>query len=248
MSESNVFNELRKITGKLTQEQVDAGNLIISKLGLNTLLKLTGLDNMILTQEQLKKIYPGANVEFVDAINTLTAKYQITTKERLAMFLAQTLHETGGYTKLRESLAYSASRLLEVFPSRVKTLSNANAIVAKGQVGIGDAIYGGRYGNGINNGDGYKYRGGGCMHTTFKDNYSTASKALNNPKIDLVKNPELIATPEVAVETAMIYWRDNKLNTYADKKDISGATKVINGGNNGLKERKALYDKALAVL
>lgn len=251
MDRAVIFKELRKITGKLTTKQVDAGDLIMDKLGEEVMADLVGLASVeILTTEKLQKIYPGADNAFVSEINTFASKYDINTKERMAMFLAQVIHESGGFKKLRESLAYSPDRLKAVFPNRFKTVAQAKAITDKGQVAIGDSIYGGRMGNGTNNGDGYKYRGGGLMHTTGKTNYTIVNKALNEmgTKVDLITNPDHIVKPSIAVESAMIFWRDNNLNKHADKKDVTTATKVINGGSNGLKERTNLYNKAIKIL
>lgn len=252
MDRSIIFDQVRKITGSLSKAQVKAGDEIMNKLGEDILAQLVNAqdNNKILTSDKLLKIYPGADTAFVDEINKLASKYDINTKERMAMFLAQVLHESGGFKKLRESLAYSAERLQAVFPNRFKTVAAAKLVTDKGQTAIGDSIYGGRLGNGSNNGDGYKYRGGGLMHTTGKSNYDIATKALNamGTKVDLVMNPELIATPSIAIETALIFWRDNKLNAIADTKDVTKATKVINGGSNGLKERTALYNKAISIL
>ena len=252
MERSVIFAEVRKISGKLTKDQVIAGDKIMDELGEEILGTLLGvkMGSKLLTAEKLLKIYPGANTAFVDPINRLADKYEINTVDRMAVFLAQTLLETGGYKSLRENLNYSAKRLVEVFPTRVKTLKEAQALVAKGQVSIADAVYGGRFGNGINNGDGYRYRGGGLTHTTFKDNYAVATKHLNanGNKTDLVTNPEKIADPDIAVESAMIYWKTRNVNKYADKKDIEGASVVVNGGTNGLRERTKLYEKAMIIL
>lgn len=250
MERADIFNEIRKITGKLSSKQVKAGDSIMNQLGEEIMAELVGLESVnLLTEEKLQKIYAGADKAFVPEINRLAAKYGITTKERMAMFLAQVLHESGGFKQLRESLNYSAVRLQAVFPNRFKNVAAAKAVTDKGQVAIGDSIYGGRMGNNTN-GDGYKYRGGGLMHTTGKTNYTIATTALNamGTNVNLVVNPELITSPAIAVETAMIFWRDNKLNAIADSKDVTKATKVVNGGSNGLKEREALYKKAISVL
>lgn len=251
MDRSIIFDQLRKITGKLSSKQVKAGDFIMDKLGEEIMYDLVGLESVeLLTTEKLQKIYPGADNVFVEEINKFASKYSINTKERMAMFLAQVIHESGGFKKLRESLSYSPERLQAVFPNRFKNVAAAKAVTDKGQVAIGDSIYGGRMGNGTNNGDGYKYRGGGLMHTTGKTNYTIVNKALNEmgTKVDLVTNPDHIIKPEIAVESAMIFWRDNNLNKHADKKDVTTATKVINGGSNGLKERTNLYNKAMQIL
>ena len=251
MNREIIFEQLRKITGKLTSKQVKSGDFIMDKLGEEIMADLVGLLSVeLLTTEKLQKIYPGADNAFVEEINRLAHKYDINTKERMAMFLAQVIHESSGFKKLRESLGYTPERLQAVFPNRFKTVAQAKAVTDKGQVAVGDSIYGGRMGNGSNNGDGYKYRGGGLMHTTGKTNYGIVNKELNamGTKVDLVTNPDHIVKPSIAVESAMIFWRDNNLNKHADKKDVASATKVINGGSNGLKERTNLYNKAIKIL
>lgn len=251
MERSVIFDQIRKITGKLTNDQVKAGDEIMDDLGEDVMAKLVGISSVqLLTEAKLQKIYPNADNAFVAEINKFASKYNINNKERMAMFLAQVIHESSGFKKLRESLAYSPERLQAVFPNRFKTVAQAKAVTDKGQVAIGDSIYGGRMGNGSNNGDGYKYRGGGLMHTTGKTNYTIVNKALNDmgTKVDLVTTPDHIIKPAIAVESAMIFWRDNNLNKHADKKDVTSATKVINGGTNGLKERTNIYNKAIKIL
>lgn len=202
---------------------------------------------IIINAIQLKAIQQNANISFLPALNTLLPLYSITTPEQVAAFVAQAVHESQGFNKLRESLSYSAERLLAVFPWRIKTLQNAKSIVGAGPIAIGDAVYGGRYGNGLKNGDGYRYRGGGIGHLTFLDNYRVIGKAIG---IDLVAHPELISTPDVAVKSFCQFWKDNGCNALLAAKDggIDAVSKKINGGVNGLAERHALYSKALAVL
>lgn len=252
LNKSDVFDELRKLSGKLTTSQVKAGDLVMDTMGVDLVGQMVGLESkrFVLTESQLKSIYPSANMAFVSSINKFSSKYGIDTSARMAMFLAQVIHESGGFNRLRESLGYTPERLRAVFPSRFKTVAAARAVTIKGQVAIGDSIYGGRMGNGASNGDGYKYRGGGLMHTTGKTNYTIATKRLkeSGTDVDLVKNPEKIVEPDIAVETAMIFWVDNNLNKHADAKDVKSATKVINGGTNGLADRTSLYNKAIKVL
>ena len=194
---------------------------------------------------QLKTVYPSANISFLPALNQFLPLYDITKTEHVAAFLAQALHESQGFNKMRESLNYSAERLLEVFPTRVKTLANAKAIVAKGQIAIGDVVYGGRYGNGVNNGDGYRFRGGGLGHVTFHDNYAAVGKKIGE---DLLTHPEKISTPDIAVKSFCQWWTDNRCNQLLDSHGIDAVSERVNGGNNGKTERHALFDKALGVL
>lgn len=198
---------------------------------------------MNITGSQLIAIYPGANIAFVEPLNKYMARYQIDTLPRIAAFLCQSLHESAGYTKLRESLNYKPDRLLAVFGKRIGTLERAKQLVAAGQVAVADAIYRGRYGNKYA-GDGFKYRGGGIGHLTFHDNYRDVGLKIG---VDLVNHPELIAQPDVAVQTFCQFWVDNDCNRLADK-GIDAVSRKVNGGDNGLIERRALFNKALKVL
>jgi peptidoglycan hydrolase-like protein with peptidoglycan-binding domain len=91
-------------------------------------------------------------------------------------------------------------------------------------------------------GDGWRYRGRGLKQLTGKYNYTLASKDLG---VDLLKNPDYLETPEGAARSAAWFWSYNNLNKFADAKDILGSTKAINGGTNGLEDRKKFYDRAL---
>lgn len=243
-----IFDYIRDINGIVTAEQVIAGDNIMNKVGEFEVAKFLGV-GVMLTNKKLTDIYTGANVSFVDAINRYAIEYDINTKERMAAFLAQVLHETNGFNKLRESLAYSAVRLQQIFPNRFKTVAIAQNVVSKGQVAIADSIYGGRLGNNMN-GDGYKYRGGGLMHTTGKSNYAEVQAALkdNGIQVDLINKPELITTPDIAIQSAMIFWHNRNINEIADDKDIRKVSITVNGGTNGLAERTAIYNKALKIL
>lgn len=199
----------------------------------------------IITKEQLKAICPTANLLVVEAINKLAPKYGITTKIRMAAFLAQTIHESNSFHAKRESFAYKPARLAEVFHTRIASVAEAKSLLAKGPVAVAEKVYGGRNGNGVNNGDGYRYRGGGYMQTTFYCNYKDLSDAIG---IDLIKNPELITTDAIALESAMVFWKNNNLNALADKGNIDVVSKKVNGGKNGLEERRDNYNKAMKVL
>lgn len=245
-----LFKELRKISGgKLTQRQVDYTNRILQKSAENDILEMLGVKNMVLTKESLQKIFPIADVEFVDLINKYAPLFDINTKERMSLFIAHALHESGGFNKLQESFAYKPNRLLAVFPSRVKTLITATNLVNKGKEAIANFLYNNRYGNtGAN--DGWLYSGKGLGGLTFKDNYINMQKIMKEYgfNYDIVSNPLLLLNKTVATISFMCYWKSKNLNAYADKGDIVGSTKVINGGLNGLDERKKLYQLALKYL
>lgn len=206
-----------------------------------------------ITIAQLQSIYPKVNTSFCNPLNQLLPQYGITTKQQVAAFLAQALHESQGFMVLRENLNYSAARLLAVFPTHVKDLATAQAIVARGQSAIGDVVYGGRMGNGINNGDGYKYRGGGIGDLTGKDNYKKMGDEIG---MDLVNHPELITTCEGAIRSFAQWWKDNRCNdllaaglaTPVKYDGINRVSVKVNGGTNGLPERQAIWDRGIKYL
>ena len=161
----------------------------------------------------------------------------ITEVKEKAMLLGQLSHESGGFTKLSESLKYSASRLMQVF-SRARQAGAAavQAAVAAGPSGIAELIYGGRMGN-SEPGDGFKYRGRGFIQLTGKDNYIATGKRLG---IDLVNNPDLASDPVIAAKIAIDYWK-NRVGSVGKTGDLVAVTQKINGGTNGLQERGREY-------
>lgn len=207
----------------------------------------------MITATQLQKIYPRADVRFVQPLNDHMQAYGIVSLTQIAAFIAQACHESTGFNHMRESLAYTPVNLLLTFPKYIHSLEQAQSLVKSGQIAIADAVYGGREGNNTN-GDGYKYRGGGPFGLTFKNNYDQVGKAIG---YDLLNHPELITDPNVAVLSACQFWKDNNLSHWL----IQGydyVSRVINAGPknatnvaikvNGLNERRALYQTALGVL
>lgn len=177
-------------------------------------------------------------------LNNTLPKYHIDTKLRLSAFIAQCAHESAEFTILAENLNYSTSRLLQVFPKRV-TPDVAQRIAGKPEA-IGNYLYANRMGNGPElSGDGYRYRGRGAIQLTGKDNYKRTSTAIG---LDLIVHPEILETIPGAVEAACAFWVENKLNIPADNSDMAALTKKINGGLNGLEDRKRYYNRALGVL
>lgn len=163
---------------------------------------------------------------------------------KLANFMGQMYHESAGFTRMEESLSYSPERLMSVFKKRFRSLSDARAVAAKGPEAIAERVYGGRMGN-TQAGDGYKYRGRGYVQLTGKDNYAAASKELG---IDLVNNPDMAADPAVAAKVAAWYWKRRVSQRGLDG-TVEGATYGINGGYNGLSDRRdkvAMFERAFA--
>ena len=200
--------------------------------------------------------------KWLDAVIETCAEFEINTPQRVAAFLAQTSHESGGYTMLSENLNYKAATLAACWPNRFATLGPdkkpkkdekgksiptavANSIAGKPEL-IANLVYSARMGNGpAESGEGWKFRGRGLKQLTGKDNYARCGRDLG---IDLVGNPDMLLEPTYAARSAGWFWRANSLSTFADKGDLEGMTKKINGGLIGYAERKAKYDKVLAAM
>ena len=194
--------------------------------------------------------------------NSIPKNFGIDTPLRMAAFLAQVGHESGGLTLLEENLNYSAEGLANTFPKRYARKLQ-NGLYAKNSVGrylptdlamkiarkpvlIASNTYADRMGNGsVESQEGWKYRGRGLIALTGKSNYAELTL---NTGIDFVSNPDLLKEPAYALTSACFFWKNNNLNMFADKKDILSLSKAINGGIIGLEHRKALYEKACKTL
>lgn len=174
-----------------------------------------------------------------DIIKPLLDKYEINTTNRLAGFFAQVGHESADFKYKKESFKYSADRLLKVFPKYFKTKEQAQKAIQEGS--IAEIIYGGRkdLGN-INPGDGSKFIGRGYIQLTGRNNYTKFANYIGKSLDDTVSYLE---TEEGAFESALWYWNSHNLNDYCDKDDIIAMTKKINGGTNGLDDRKNRYER-----
>lgn len=209
----------------------------------------------ILTTAKLAAILPSIKTPdlWVAALQPALDGYQITTKARLAAFLAQVGHESGDFNTLSENLNYSAAGLRKTFPTRFTTDALAEAYARQPEK-IANFVYASRLGNGPTaSGDGWKYRGRGLIQTTGKTNYDETGDAIG---IDLVGAPDRLAQDKVvAAKAAAYFWKSRGLNALADDNagdDIAGdflkITKKINGGTIGHAHRVALWQKARQVL
>lgn len=176
--------------------------------------------------------------------------FGITTPHRQAAFLSQIGVESAGLQQLRESMNYSEGALLAEFGARITPVEAAmygrTAGHPANQQMIANIVYANRFGNGdVSSGDGWAYRGGGCIGLTFRDNYRTVGRAIGIP---LEAQPDLIAQPAAAAMSAAMYWRDHGCNELADAGNILAITRKINGGTNGLVDRQRLYALASAEL
>lgn len=176
---------------------------------------------------------------------SLLEDYEINTPKRIAAFLAQTHHESGGYVWLTENLNYSADGLLRVFPKYFKTMEIAKAY-ARQPDKIANRTYADRMGNGDEaSGDGSKYKGRGLIQLTFKNNYFWFAASL---EITPEEASEYTQSFEGAAQSACWYWSENRLNRFCDANDIKGLSKAINGGFKGLEDREVQYARALRLL
>lgn len=165
----------------------------------------------------------------------------ITTDARIAAWLARISVETAGLTEFAENLNYGAPGLTATWPSHFP--ANLADAYARQPEKIANRAYAGRYGNGDEaSGDGWRYRGRGCLQLTFKDNYAAASGWTG---LDLVGDPDQLGVAGLpAVRTAADFWRVNDLNALADASDIVGIVRKIDGGLNGLTATRAAYATA----
>lgn len=177
--------------------------------------------------------------------------YKIDNPLRQSHFLAQIGTESGGLRYIEESFNYSVEGL-RIFGSRLsddqrrllgRRYGEAPLTVIQ-QAEIANLVYGGRYGN-IDDGDGWRYRGRGLKQITFRENYHSCGEALG---LDLETNPELLLDNMNAACSAGWFWQVNNCNDIADRNDVRGLTRRINGGLNGLKERSIRTKLALRVL
>ena len=202
---------------------------------------------MQITQEQLGACI-GNNPyldHWTDALNKILPDYGIDTAERVACFLGQTAHESGGYRALRENLNYSDKGLMGIFKKYFPT-QESTVGYARQPEKIANKVYANRMGNGPeSSGDGFKYRGRGLIQLTGKDNYTFFAGSLG---ISVEEASEYLATFEGAAQSACWFWENNNLNQYADTDDILTMTKRINGGTIGLEDRKKHITHALHVL
>jgi len=213
------------------------------------------------TREMLVAVKIKDPDKWLEVIKNTCEEFEINTPERIASFLAQTAHESAGYTMLEENLNYSDVTMAAVWPNRFAVIDPATKKPKKDEKGknipnafakalhrkpelIANAVYSNRMGNGtIESGEGWKHRGMGLKQLTGKDNHKRCGDALG---ADFVTSPELLLDPKWAALSAGWFWSANKLDIFADNDDLEGQTKKINGGLIGIDDRKKRYKDCLA--
>ncbi|MEY9829819.1 putative chitinase [Sinorhizobium fredii] len=194
---------------------------------------------------ELKRFAPAAKHTILSGLMQAWPEAEaagITTPLRICHFLSQCFVESKGFTDLEEDLSYSAKRLCQVWPKRFPTIASAEPY-ARNPEALANKVYGGRMGN-TEPGDGWRFRGKGPKQITGKDNHRECGEALG---IDLVKDPDALFDPTIGARAAIWYWKQAGCNRFADRNDIRGVTEAINGGFNGLADRRAAFRKAVAI-
>ncbi|WP_218452315.1 glycoside hydrolase family 19 protein [Salmonella enterica] len=202
--------------------------------------------------QQAAGISAGLSARWFPHITAAMSEFGITAPLDQAMFIAQMGHESGGFTRLVENLNYAAYRLVPTFGSHRITPQQAAALgrtatQPANQRAIANLVYGGEWGKkNLGNqtvGDGWKYRGRGLKQITGLSNYRKCGLAL---KLDLVTQPELLEQDENAARSAAWFYASSGCMQHTG--DLAAVTKIINGGLNGIDDRRACYNKARAAL
>lgn len=184
----------------------------------------------------------------INQIPGIQEKFGVNTPLRLAHFLAQCGHESGGFRITQENLNYSAKGLQGIFKKYFPSEALALDYAKKPQK-IANRVYGGRMGNGNEaSGDGYRFRGRGFIQLTGKDNYKAFDDAVED---NILENPDLVAT-KYPLASAAWFWNKNKLNQLADKGAVTEVvtmiTKRVNGGTIGLADRQKHFNEYYSLL
>ena len=193
--------------------------------------------------DQLQRLHIGP--EWADPLNETFVRFDISHPVEQAAFIGQCGHECNNFRTLEENLNYRAATLMKLWPKRFPTQEVANEYAGKPSR-IANKVYASRMGNrDESSGDGYRFRGRGCIQLTGSDNYHHAGKAIG---VDFWANPDLVATPKYAALTAGWFWSTHKCNQPAMMQDWAHLTRIINGGTFGLDERIKHTNEAISVL
>lgn len=206
-----------------------------------------------MTKDQFQKaanISAGLATRWFPHIEATFSEFDITTPAEQAMFIAQVGHESGGFTVFTESFSYGISGLKSTFGNRLTADQIAmlgrqpgeTSVPLNRQMAIANLVYGNRMGNKAPS-DGWKYRGRGPMQLTGLDNYRACGTGL---KLDLVGQPELLEQDRHAMRSAGWFWQSRNCGRYTN--DIERVTLLINGGQNGLADRRMRFERARGVL
>lgn len=203
-------------------------------------------------EQMLRYVHPDAEASpYADAFGNMQGifdRYHISASPlRAAHFAAQVMCESAGLRCVEENLHYRVETLVKMWPGRFGPHGAYDPRMYGGpgrdenrERELANLIYGGRYGNTAPD-DGSRFRGRGLLQLTFRDNYREASERLRTYDAsapDLFAQPEAVAAPRWALEIAAAFWDKRRGNFFADRDNILKVTQAINGGTNGLRDRK----------
>lgn len=219
------------IVGEQTWQKIMGQSVLITEPAVPTQVSQPVVSVGGLKLDKLKGHIPD-NV--IAQIPETASKFGIDTPVKLAHFLAQCGHESGGFRLTQENLNYSAQGLKNIFPKYFP--GNLSESYARNPQKIASKVYGGRMGNGPEStGEGFKFRGRGYIQLTGKDNYTAFGKAINE---DIVSNPDLVSTKYPLLSAAWFFSK-NCLKKCVDASDqtVTSVTRCVNGGTIGLPDR-----------
>lgn len=205
-----------------------------------------------LTKEMLAQCIPGNTevAEWHQALVDVLPKYGIDTEKRMAHFISQCAHESNNFRNLEENLSYSKEALLRVFPRYFGPGARPVEEYVHQPEKLANYVYmdefrskSGALGNHFP-GDGWKFRGRGLKQLTGRANYADFARTIGMTADEAAT---YLTSKKGAVESACWFWNARNLNAIADTDDVTKMTKVINGGDIGLADRKRRYEHALRV-
>ena len=210
---------------------------------------------MILTLAAMTALWPHASPALRQGIAASSvralSKYGVVTLTNLQEFIATSSEETGGAITLVESGAYTPARAHQVWPSQFPTVASA-AVYIDGRDG-GEALFNHVYGTGtlarglgnIRPGDGWAFRGRGLIQLTGRAWFTKIGAATN---LDLIGNPDLMSSPEHALECASAYWQIDGVNVLASAGNFLAVTRRVNGAFTNLAQREAWLSTCQRIL
>lgn len=207
----------------------------------------------MITKSQFQQMIPNNREvdEWYPIAVDIFQKYDITTKNRIAGFMAQTAHESNEFRNLEENLNYSVDNLLRVFSRYFGKGKRDPRDYARNPEKLANYVYmdefrskSGALGN-TRPGDGWRFRGGGIKQLTGRNNFTAFGKDIG---MTAEEAADYVRTKKGAFESAAWFWKKNRLEQYADRDDIDGMSKRVNGGRIGLEDRRVRYARAKAIL